>query len=253
MFVVRGPARSDALQSVEDVKRLLGVLLHEAKLTGLNHAQFLELVHGAAAQVYQASLLRVGFVECNAYEAGTISRDLQAALSHPIDALVLQDIWAGPELVRGRFDVLVVSFAHLQELEESLGHGSPTSKPETIGLLLSPDPATLTEVARLPRGTRVGVVCDVEASAQKLASMVAAHNAGIQISSCVTGKERDLVRLLSRVDVVVAGFMAAERVMKSCPGLPVIRVTWNRLEERSLRELAERLEFKRQSMNAAVA
>ena len=49
--------------------------------------------------------------------------------------------------------------------------------------------------------------------------------------------------------MVVAGYLAAEHVMLVCPELPVIRVAWNRLEERSVRELAERLENKRRSLN----
>jgi DNA-binding transcriptional regulator YhcF (GntR family) len=241
-FVIRPPAGSDTVQSVDDVKSLLGLLLQEAKLSGLSQTQFLTLVQETTVQVYAPAHLRIAFVECNTYEAKTISRDLESAVSHPMQPLILQDIWADPEAVPSAFDVLVVSFAHLQELEECLGVRARPTQPEIIGILLSPDPDTLTEVARLPRGTRVGVVCDVAASAQKLTGLVAAYNAGIHVTSCVTSNQRALQQLLNSVDVVVAGFVAADHVRTARPQLPVIRVTWNRLEERSVRELAQRLD-----------
>ena len=241
-IVVRRPARPDAPPALADVENLLSLLLQEAKLAGLSHAQFLELVHAAAGQAYQRARVRLGFVECNAYEASAVSRDLQQALAHPLEPLLLHEVRAAPDRVRQQFDMLVVSLPHLQELEESLGVDGQSTGPEIVGLLLSPDPAVLTEVARMRRGTRVGVVCDVAESAQKLTSMLAAYNRGIQVTSCVSDQDRDLRRLLSSVDVVVAGFVATDRVQSYHPEVPVIRVTWNRLEERSVREVARRLE-----------
>jgi DNA-binding transcriptional regulator YhcF (GntR family) len=241
-FVVRRPARPELPESVEGVKNLLNLLLQEAKLAGLSKVQLLELVDAAAAQVFQSARLRVAYVECNLVEATAVSRDLQQRLGYPMKPLLLHEIGADSQGVCARFDLLVVNLAHLQELEAHLMHAAPSAKPEIVGLLLSPDPETLTEVARLRPGIHVGVVCDVPASAQKLTAMIAAYNTGIKVTSCVTEREQDVRKLLRSVDVVVAGISSAAHLAEYRPQVPVIRVTWNRLEERSVRELAQLLD-----------
>src|SRR3954452_17215985 len=79
-FVTRRPARVDITRGVGEVRELLVLAAQEAKLAGLDAAQFTELARDVVDAGFNRAHPRVGFVECNRVDAATISRDLQSAL-----------------------------------------------------------------------------------------------------------------------------------------------------------------------------
>jgi GntR family transcriptional regulator len=248
-FITKKPPRAGSAQALSDVHGLLALVLQEAKLAGLGHEQFLDLVGAAAAKGYERTRLRVGLVECNAYDAATLSRDLQEALSWPIEPVLLEDIARGVAAFLERFDVLAVNLAHLQELESLLHGVARAETADVVGLVVSPDAESLTQIVRLRKGTRVAMVCDLEASLQRMTGIVAGYNPGVRVSGCLAGNEPGLRKLLRNVDFIVATPSTYPRVLQHAPRVPTLRVTFQ-IEERSVQHLAERL-GNSSSLNAA--
>src|SRR5436190_3859465 len=154
-FVARRPARADSDRALADVANLLALVVQEAKMAGLQRQQFVALVDDTIARFYDPIRPRVGYIECNRLDATTLSRDLQVALSHPVEPLLIDDVIARPREYMAELHILAVNLTHLSAVEQVLRDAVPTGGAEIIGLLVPPDPESLTQVARLRPGTRL--------------------------------------------------------------------------------------------------
>ncbi len=235
-FVARRPARAESSRAVADVTSLLALVVQEAKLAGLQRQQFEALLAETVARFYDPVRPRVGFIDCNRLDATTLSRDLQVALSHPIEPLLIDEVVARPAHYMAGFHILAMNLSHLAEVEQVLRRAVPTGGAEIIGLLVPTDPESLTQVARLRPGTRLGIVCDLDPTLQALSGLVRGYNPAIQATGCLTGDEAGLRRLLDEVDVVLMTPSAGERVRSLEPRIPLIAVSF-KPDERSVQQL----------------
>src|SRR5436190_14236764 len=112
-FVARRPARADSDRAIADIANLLALVVQEAKMAGLQRQQFLTLIDDTIARFYDPVRPRVGYIECNRLDATTLSRDLQMALSHPIEPLVIDDVIARPRDFMATFHILAINLSHL--------------------------------------------------------------------------------------------------------------------------------------------
>ena len=156
-FVARRPARADSDRALADIANLLALVVQEAKMAGLQRQQFVTLVDETIARFYDPVRPRVGYIECNRLDATTLSRDLQVALSHPVEPLLIEDVLAHPRETMRELHILAVNLTHLAAVEQALRAVVPVGGAEILGLLVPPDPESLTQVARLRPGTRLGV------------------------------------------------------------------------------------------------
>jgi len=240
-FVIRRPGHADAgraltNQAVDDVANLLALVVQEAKLAGLQRQQFVTLVDETIARFYDPVRPRVGYIDCNRLDATTLSRDLQVALSHPIEPLLIEDVVSRPEHFMASFHVLAANLSHLAAVEQALSAAVPSGGAEIIGLLVPTDPESLTQVARLRPGTHLGVVCDLDATLQALGGLVRGYNPGIEVSACLSDDEAALGRLVERVDVLLVTPSASGRVRALEPRVPIIAVSF-KPDERSVQQL----------------
>jgi DNA-binding transcriptional regulator YhcF (GntR family) len=235
-FVARRPARSDSDQAVADVANLLALVVQEAKMAGLQRQQFLSLIDDSVARFYDPVRPRVGFIDCNRLDATTLSRDLQVALSHPVEPLLIEEVAARPADYMARFHILAMNLSHLAAVEQILRGAVPSGGAEIIGLLVPTDPESLTQVARLRPGTHLGIVCDLTATLEALGGLVRGYNPGITVSRCLSDDEVALVRLLDEVDVLLVTPSASARVRDCEPRSPIIEVSF-KPDERSVHQL----------------
>lgn len=239
-FVVKRPPRADPAAALADVGSLLALVVQEAKLAGIVREEFQALVEETTARYYDRTSVRVGFIECNRLEAATLSRDLQAALSLPVDPLLIENVVAEPERFMKGYDVLAVNLSHLVVVEDVLRQFDGAASAEIVALLLPPDPESLIQVARLRPGTRLGIVCDLVGTLQSLSGMVAAYNPGVRISGALTTDHRGLRTLVCAVDVILVTPSASAALNAYAPKVPLISVSF-RVDERSVQRLAERV------------
>lgn len=235
-FVARRPARADSERALADVANLLALVVQEAKMAGLQRQQFASLVDDTIARFYDPVRPRVGYVECNRLDATTLSRDLQVALSHPVEPLLIDEVVARPREYMEAFHVLAVNLTHLAAVEGVLRTAVPVGGADIVGLLVPTDPESLTQVARLRAGTRLGVVCDLPPTLEALGGLVRGYNPGITVSGCLTDHDDALRRLLAEADVLLVTPSASARVRSFEPSIPIIEVTF-KPDERSIHQL----------------
>ena len=150
-------------------------------------------------------------VECSPPELDFFGRELQVHLPVRVAKVLLRNL---ASTVRrqtrpGRWAAAVTSFGHLPEVERRLdGLGVPV-----LALLAEAHLETLQRLARLPSGTRVGVVADGVETAHALEHSIAAaalpNIAGIE--TC-PAEGTAVSRLVRRVSVIVCSTSTATRV-----------------------------------------
>jgi GntR family transcriptional regulator len=155
--------------------------------------------------------VEVLLVECSPAELDFFARELEAHLPVRVDKVLLEELSVSVRRRKpaGRWGAAVTSFAHLPEVERLLGN---TPVP-VIALLAEAHLETLHRLARLPAGTRVGVVSDVPETGHNLEHSIA--NAGLPNITLLGSSSADgaaLTRLVRRVDIVVCSTTAAEQV-----------------------------------------
>ena len=239
-FVAKRHARIDSATATAEVSRLLALAAQEAKLGGLDRQQFQEMVDETSGRAFGQTSARVGFVECNRRDAVTLSRELQAAISHPVEPVLLDEIAADPEQCATTYDILAVNLSHLLALEDGLRPASQAERPEVVGLLIPPDPESLIQVARLPAGTRLGIVCDLPGTLSALSGMVSSINHSIEIVSGLSDDEPALREVARKAGAILVTSSARDRLAALEPRVPLIEVTF-RVDERSVQQLAEQV------------
>lgn len=239
-FVARRPSLTDPDADPErataDVANLLVLVVQEAKMAGLQRQRFVALCDETIARFYDPVRPRVGFVDCNRLDATTLSRDLQVALSHPVEPLLIEDVVAHPEQSMSSFHILATNLSHLAVVEQALRAAVPTGGAEIIGMLVPTDPESLTQVARLRPGTRLGIICDLDATLQALGGLVRGYNPGIVVSECLSEDDGALGRVLEAIDVLLVTPSASARVRALEPRVPLIEVSF-KPDERSVQQL----------------
>ena len=235
-FVERRPGRSDSDKAVADIANLLALVVQEAKMAGLQRQQFSSLIDDTVARFYDPVRPRVGFIDCNRLDATTLSRDLQVALSHPVEPLLIDEVIGKPAEYMARFHILAMNLSHLAAVEQVLRQAIPSGGAEIIGLLVPTDPESLTQVARLRPGTRLGIVCDLTATLEALGGLVRGYNPGITVERCLSSDEAALARLMDGVDVLRGTPAASARVRDCEPSAPIIEVSF-KPDERSVQQL----------------
>jgi DNA-binding transcriptional regulator YhcF (GntR family) len=239
-FVLKRPPKLDPADALADVASLLALVVQEAKLAGIGREQFQAIVEETAARYYDRASVRVGFVECNRLDATTLSRDLQVALGLPVEPLLIDDVTADAERYLHSYDILAVNLSHLVMVEDRLRQAAGPGTAELVALLLPPDPESLTQVARLRPGTRLGIVCDLAGTLQSLSGLASAYNPGIRISGALTDDQRALGRLVRSVDVILVTASASAALNAQQPRVPTIGVSF-KVDERSVQQLADRV------------
>jgi DNA-binding transcriptional regulator YhcF (GntR family) len=240
-FVLKQPRPADSTSALHDVASQLALVVQEAKLAGVDREQFTTLVSQTVGRYYDRSSVRVGFIECNHLDATVLSRDLQVALAHPVEPLMIGDVTADPERYMHEYDILTVNLSHLVTVEARLREAGRVGGAEIVALLLPPDPESLTQVARLRAGTRLGLVCDLAGTLQSLRGMVAAYNPGVVTRGALTDDEHALREVLRDSDVILVTPSAHAYLVAYQPHMPLISVTFQ-VDERSIQQLAERLQ-----------
>jgi DNA-binding transcriptional regulator YhcF (GntR family) len=251
-FVVQRPPKVDSAAALSDVTSLLALVVQEAKLSGIGRGEFRAIVDETTARYYDGASLRVGFIECNRLDATTLSRDLQMALSLPVEPLLIEDVVADVNRYMHSYDILAVNLFHLVVLEDSLRQVEGPDTAEIVALMLSPDLESLTQVARLRAATRLGIVCDLSGTLHSLSGIVAAYNPGVHISGALMSDDHALRKLIRAVDVILVTPPASEALNGYLPRVPLIGVSF-KVDERSVQQLAVRIAERQRRNDLAVA
>lgn len=182
--------------------KVIDVALEESLQLGFSLDDFLELtivrVRQKATMLTKAQIV---FLECNREQVEYLSRKLEFGGVH-IHPVVLDELrerdspeWAAVHSA----DLIVTTFFHYDEVQELLDNSR-----EVLAIALDSELETIVQIARIPLGMRVGLICRSENFAGKVTS--ALKQAGLdslQIESFTTADAEALASFVDRLNVVV--------------------------------------------------
>ncbi len=236
-FIGKRPVRVTLDGALDGITGLLSLALQEAKLSGLTQAQFRKFVDDVVTQAYGLAGPRIGFIECNRRDATVLSRDLQLAVAHPIEPLLIDAVLAAPQRFVADYDILVVNITHLAAIESAVAARSARGgRAQIFGLHIPIDSESLVRVARLRAGTRVGIVCDLKQTLLSLTGMVDGCNPALRVKGCLTSERTSIGKLLQWSDVLLVTPSAAERMPIAESQVPIVSLEF-RPDGRSVAQL----------------
>jgi GntR family transcriptional regulator len=175
---------------------------------------------------------RVAFVECEAPITSAIAHTIQERLVVEVTPILLRDLREpGPEVeeqLRGAH-VVATTFFHVQELRRLL---AKTGK-EVVALAVKPHLENLIQIAGIPQGTSVGLVCLSHGCALELQRTL--ENAGVKgLDASLGGVDDldDLGQMLPGHPVVIASDFVAQEVRPLLkPDQELIELDYTTLDE----------------------
>lgn len=236
-FISKRPVRLSVDAALDGITGLLALAVQEAKLSGLDQLQFRRFFDDVVTQAYGHAGPRVGFIECNRRDATMLSRDLQLAVAHPIEPLLIDAVLRDPRRFLQEYSILAVNITHLSAVEAATGPQAEGARAQVFGMHIPIDSESLLRVARLRAGTRVGIVCDLKQTLLSLTGMVDGCNPGLRVEGCLT-KDRGAIRkLLQSSDVLLVTPSAADRMPIAETQVPIVTLAF-RPDARSVEQLA---------------
>ena len=218
-FVVGRVDATPGQEPIEQVTRLLDDAISRARLFGLSHADFVKLTEERIRAGYEDGTPRVSFIECNPYDARLASGELATQLGMPIRSMLYTDI---PEDGPIDTDIAATSFFHLAEVDRMLnGRGT-----RVIGVNMLPDSDALLQLARLPEGTKAGLIATNESGITRSTMLVRTY-CRAEIRSVMEPSDAALDELAAWSDVLVSSLSCSLQVHARAAGRPVIVIAFH--------------------------
>ena len=218
-FVVGRIDAAIGQEPIEQVTRLLDDAISRARLFGLPRTDVIRLAEERVRAGYEVGAPRVSFVECNPYDARLASGELATQLGMPVRSLLYTEI---PPSGTIDTDIAATSFFHLAEVDRMLnGRGA-----RVIGVNMLPDSDALLALARLPEGTKVGIVAANESGVERFSLLVRTY-CRAEIRSLIEPTDESLDALVPWADVLVSSLSCALQVQAHAAGRQVIVIAFH--------------------------
>lgn len=232
-FVVARVDATVGAEPLEQVARLLDEAISRARLFGIGREAMLRLAGERVSAAYDADVPRLVFVECNPYDAKQGASELGAQLGMAVQPVLVRDVERVAEIEP--VDAVATSFFHLEEVDRLLaGRELPV-----IGINTLPDPTALHELARLPPGTRVGIVVANEAGVERFSGLVRTY-CRAEIRALVSPGAEQLRELARWAGVLVSSLSCAPQVRATALDRPVITLSFH-VDPQSVQYLRNRV------------
>ncbi|MGQ9501391.1 MAG: GntR family transcriptional regulator [Anaerolineae bacterium] len=211
-------------------------LLTQAQTIGLQPSEVAALLLARARhRMHRKPPARLVFVECETPIAEAAARVLQERLGIPVQPLVLRELRARPgglEAALRDVSVVATTFFHIQELRQALAR----IRKEVVALSIKPQLENLIQIAAIPRGTRVALVCTSQGSAQELRhSLEISGITGLEIVLVGVDEPQCLQTILPSCPVIVVSDFVADVVRPLVqPGQQLIVLDYKTLDEAAI-------------------
>ena len=196
--VIRRESRKDRLL------KILDIAIEGAAELGFHIDEFLAITQQRVTDKKEMlSKVRVAFIECNKEQLDHFSRELHLDPGVSIVPVLLEDFQNNPEETNrliAATDLVLTTFFHLQEVKELVR----VKGVDIVGIALDPQLESIVKIARLPQGTRLGIVCLSGTFAAKIKSSL--RKAGIDYLNIMDTNSKDpriLKEFIDQVDAIV--------------------------------------------------
>jgi DNA-binding transcriptional regulator YhcF (GntR family) len=174
-------------------------LVLKARRIGLSEHELRELLDQQIAAAY-GSVRRGVFVECNPADVDAAIAEIEMLTGYCLSPLLLQRLQKDPIRAVAGFDVVFTSLFHVKEVSDRLATGC--AGVDVIGIYTQPDEAAIDQLARIPPGSRIGIVVSNAEGARRFANQINTVTAA-ETTALVLPSDADVVALAAEVDAFV--------------------------------------------------
>jgi DNA-binding transcriptional regulator YhcF (GntR family) len=196
-YVVAQPENGNERSVALQLQNVMSDVILKARRIGLPEAELRELVAGQINAVYEGTR-RGAFVECNTADVDAAIAEIETLAGHRLSPLLLQRLVRDPEAATAGFDVVFTSLFHVKEVSDCLAPVRP--EVDVIGVYTQPDEAALDHLARIPPGSRVGIVVSNAEGARRFANHIHTVTTA-DTKALVIPSDEQIVELADEVDV----------------------------------------------------
>ena len=188
-------------RGTEALAGIVAEMLRRASQAGFSADELAAATFAAATERKRPGpLVRVLFAECTNADAGYDAERLVDAFPGQIEAegALLDDL--PDRLERFHYDIVATTTIHADEAQVLVAGRVPV-----VAMLVGPGYLELVhEVAGLPHGSRVGVICASERGADNIQETLAiAGNHGVEILAALIGQDQDLELIDRTADLIL--------------------------------------------------
>ena len=192
----------------ERLSRIIDLALEDALSLGVNLDEFFAVTQKRVEERRRMlSEVSIAFIECNREQLDYFSKELALGTGVKVEPVLIDDLHAGDENAKAavnRSDMVVTTFFHLDEVKSLF----PRRGDDILGIALDPGIESIVKIARLPKGSRVLLVCISQRFAERIQKSV--EIAGIS--------EMDIEATTDKEAAVIAEKLKGKRAVIVSPG-----------------------------------
>ena len=235
-YVVAQPENGNDRPVALQLQSTLTDAILKARRIGLPEAELRELVDGQISAVYEGTR-RGAFVECNTADVGAAIAEIETLACHRLSPLLLQRLVRDPMAATAGFDIVFTSLFHVKEVSDCLAPVRPEL--DVIGVYTQPDETALDQLARIPPGSRVGIVVSNAEGARRFANHVNIVTTADTKALVLPGDE-EIVALAEEVDAFLCSRSRFGQVVRLSLPKPAIELKFH-VSRQSAARVAEAL------------
>jgi GntR family transcriptional regulator len=237
-FVALEPPRPPANQTAT-LLDLIDEAIIQAQALGVPAAAFARTAY-ARAKLFSATGadIRLLFSECNQVDTAYYARRIQEGTGIQPEIFLLDELRACEPDFFDRFDLLVTTIFHATELQELVG-----TERTVIGLMVEPSYLeVMAEIGRLPRGTKVGLVCaSLEGAEQMERALVGVGVTVLEFIAAGVDQPEEMERLFGAADRIYVSRLGLSQKTDPWPTEKPVREYADELDEAALRLLRRQI------------
>lgn len=208
--VIQYPEIGNQPGVISQVQRDLRRIVERALNAGMGPTDLRSLLEDAVSLNSVFEPLRLGFVECNQYDASDVSAVLTTILGLSVEPIVLAELEADTNTYLMRSDLIVTVPNHAESVHRVVDKVTPV-----IVINSMPTTSTMVRLSRIGSNRRVATLASNHTAAQRLCDVVRVYARDVEVHPFVMDSIDDMAVLLD-MDVLVHSHAANEFVGLYC-------------------------------------
>jgi DNA-binding transcriptional regulator YhcF (GntR family) len=211
-------------------------LILKARRIGMPEHELRDLLEQRITAAY--SIERRGvFVECNTVDVDAAIAEIDMLVGQRLSPLLLSRLQRDPAAATAGYDVVFTSLFHVKEVSDSLVAARP--EVDVIGVYTQPDETALDRLARIPPGSKVGIIVTNAEGAHRFANQINTVTVAYT-KALVMPNDDEIMALALDMDVFVCSRSRFEQVAALSLPQPAIELRFH-VSSQSASRVAEAL------------
>lgn len=220
---------------IELVRTQARDVIWQAMSAGVSRDQLRTELATLIEDVYGETDLTIRFLECNAYDSQTLSKDLSDLTGVPIAAGLLDELGRNTAALSQANDLIVTTFHHLAEVTQSLN----IEKDRIVAVDTRPSSAARLGIARLTL-PNIGLVCTQPNTARMLEHVVLSYQPAARVTIALIDAPEAVQRLARECDHLLVTHNCATALAQLTDRKPDVIIDF-RIDDQSIEYLRERI------------